>query len=58
MARDMDLVRLLMRRFVVDKTDCPEGYDMSVVAYHVELLVDAGLIDASVISAPSPEPEK
>jgi hypothetical protein len=54
MTRDMDLIRLLMQRFVQDKPDCPEGYDKLIVAYHVQLLVEAGLIEAQVIKAPSP----
>jgi hypothetical protein len=54
MPRDMDLIRELLLRFEHDDTSIPEGYTKLEVAYHVNQMVQSGLVDATVIQAPSP----
>lgn len=50
MRRDMDLVRLLLQRIEEDGqiSDIP-GFSTPQVIYHVEILVEAELLDGSVI---------
>jgi Hypothetical protein (DUF2513) len=50
----MDLIRELMLRFERDDTSIPEGFTKEQVAYHVRQMRESGLIDAHIISAPSP----
>ena len=50
----MDLIRELILNFEHDDVSIPDGYTMSEVAYHVKQMVKSGLIEASVIEAPSP----
>ena len=57
MRRDMDLVRKIL--FAVEECDTPwgaegpleiDGYSNQVIAYHVKILVQAGLIEARDVS--------
>jgi hypothetical protein len=54
MPRDMDLIRELLLRFERNNVVPPEGYTKLEVAYHVNQMVQSGLIDAEVMQAPSP----
>jgi len=54
MPRDMDLIRDLLLRFEKDDVSIPEGCTQEEVAYHVKQMKLSGLIDATVIEAPSP----
>jgi len=54
MPRDMDLIRELLLRFERDDLSIPEGHTKLEVAYHVKQMVQSGLIDATVVEAPSP----
>ena len=54
MPRDMDLIRELLLKFERDDTSIPEGRTKQEVAYHVNQMVQSGLIKATVIQAPSP----
>src|ERR1051325_9948176 len=54
MPRDMELIRLLLLRFEQDDVSIPDGYTRLEVAYHVKQMNLSGLIDATVMEAPSP----
>lgn len=54
MPRDIDLIRKLMLQFEHDDSSIPEGHSTEQVAYHVKQMVNSGLIEATVIEAPSP----
>lgn len=58
MPRDMDLIRELLLKFERDDTSIPSDRSKAEVAYHVNQMVQAGLIDAAVIQAPSPGRKK
>ncbi len=55
MPRDIDLIRELLLRFEQDDTSIPEGRSDSEVAYHVNQMIKAGLLEGEVTSGPSEE---
>jgi hypothetical protein len=54
MKRDMDLIRLLLLRSEGDATAESEcnSYAVPVVSYHVQLMIDAGLIEGTALRDP------
>lgn len=48
MHRDMDLIRTLLLRFERNDQSVPEGRTKEEVAYHVNQMKDAGLVDAII----------
>lgn len=54
MTRDMELIRTLLLRFEQDDVSIPPGYSEEQVAYHVNQMEMAGLIDAQVIFGARP----
>lgn len=62
MKRDMDLVRAILRQ--VESYEDPsgmheileiEGYDQKEISYHINILNDAGLLEAMDISSTGPD---
>src|SRR2546422_477481 len=49
MARDMELIRELMLRLERGERGVPSGKTQEEVAYHIELLIDAGFLKGSVV---------
>ena len=49
MPRDMDLIRELLLRFERGDKSVPPDHTQEEVAYHVELLIDAGFLKGSVV---------
>ena len=51
----MDLIRELLLRFEQDDTSIPEERSDYEVAYHVNQMIKAGLLEGEVVSGPSEE---
>lgn len=54
MPRDLDLIRILLLQFQKDIVAIPDGYTPQQVAYHVDQMIQSGLVKGHVTWRPSP----